>query len=1392
MNRRYFFSVLVNSFSIFIKVVYFNSFSAISCPHFRITDIKYNSPAHTSGKIEDGDEIIQINYQTVVGWHYKRVLQQLQESPPDVLLTLKKRPRHTKIYGQIYMKPYRLPSKKRSLPYRFGESLPSPRIEFTPSQNFPVLLPLTEKGNLSDSDSSSTSSILIPAESTTKSNEKDLRLYLPKPRAVLQRRNTICGDRASGFHGNITFWHEMTIRRNNIEGNSLRDKSVSVGFGLEISPAKRPITCIGIHNKEKYGDLGSALKGSLPDMKIAKDDVRPSIVKPLSSDINDNMITQWAADAANESFDKNKQDIKTKIVKFNTAHDIIEHSNAAAAAANPELPHGASNEIGVIDEKQEKSQESADSLAIPSLPIKQKQMCTPSNTGLAEAINVTLIKSKHEKSKEAQFSVEEGLLTLIHNSNILAIYFHYIFLIIFLFRIENIDKPPEIRPRNEFLKKIAPKPPPIPSKAAELVQRKFDMLKQDRSSSSLSETHLYPASDTSGDAKKIMPKNPAPSDLKVPEISITAPILQHILKNDDVKLLQTPPKPYSKYNAADGAGEESELLTPNRTKTLTLKKKNSILAKRRKICLKTLEFSDIQGHLFRRTKDKHGVTYWAKLYFVLVDAALYGFRNKNSQKANCLIFLSGFTISLAKEVHSKPFAYKVYHPKKTFYFAAESEQALAQWMDYIKRATLKVSPANMDPMLIDSIDNRDIFSETDSSEDETESTNGDTPPPTLFKHSFLGGSKASKKRGSIDDTSSITTQSKSEKYHLGFGSLKKFTTNLHNLPFSSNKSEKEREERKKPQSSDIPVPTAQFRSYRKIPGNAGMQLGSNAMPMDYNNMMTHRMQPNPTQSNVPSISSPVIISDQIPSNEFAPKPNTSILSSTIYHESPGSGIASPGATASVSAQISSSMATTPNALKSAKQSTESTATVPSTSQTKTYEPHFVNKPISKLSKNKTSPFNYMHASNPNLVEFTFQTSKSLDVGLPKVNVSNTFDQHQNLQGFMTLKDLMLQREEDEAHNMYNNRVNLGVEKPSDRQAKRKHCRPNEVSFNENNNRPNDDGETVPLHGQNTAVNKIQRRSLPKTPDYAQSFKTDDTEIIMARSKEGQKLRDFGYEFISGDDMNNANSKSNVNNNGHGAHNSNIGASMMCSNLSKPALLAKPNDRFMLPTKRKGLNWIGLNLDSKRSDDDKVAGKGSFKLTKQKHSEAPDVNRLRIDSANDVFHATAASNRNDNSINFPFTNGDRKGSTPNSTSYLSKLTFSTTKTAKEKRLLGSPRLHRAASSIFGRRNVENPIDHAILPPMDSLPNKYTSTGEHAASLSNNCFTSNPIMLPQSINEPNAGASRNDSFHEMGASNVATNFVPLTSTSLPNSAHQSIEYPPVFVPETYSLRDPNITH
>lgn len=812
------------------------------------------------------------------------------------------------------------------------------------------------------------------------------------------------------------------------------------------------------------------------------------------------------------------------------------------------------------------------------------------------------------------------------------------------------------------MKKVpAPKPPPRPSKAAEIVKKKLDILKNERERENETEREI-------NKSDKIYPipiNNPCETygskctDInrsKAAEISTNITLLDTTNKNDEteINILQSSSPSHSiilsKHSNADNIGEETELLTPNRTKTLTLKKKNSMLAKRRKIGLKTLEFSDIQGHLFRRTKDKHGVTYWAKLYFVLIETALYGFRTKKSEKANCLIFLHGFTISLAKEVHSKPFAYKVYHPKKTFYFAAESQEALSQWMDYIKRATLKGGTSNIDPVLIDLIDNRDLFSETDSSENESEMTNGDTLQPILFRKSILGtGNKSTKKRNPNDVLSPITTNSKSEKYHLGFGSLKKFT-NLHNLPFSSNKSDKEREERKKGQ-SDIPVPTAQYKSYRKISGNVGMQLGQSNTIGDYS-LMTQRIQQSHVRPNTCSV-----LHDSI-SEEYTSKTNGSVnegrdikpIVSTSSSTSININTAQDGLT------ISSG--TAQNLTKSKSQMMSNGLNPPS--QTINHESKYVEKKATlKLSKSKTSPFNYMHASNPNLVEFAFQTSKNLDVGMPKL--SNAFDQHQNLQGLITLKDLMLQREEDEAHNMYNNRVNLGVEKPNDRYIKRKNRRPNEVTPEENF-RTTDCAENIPQIGQKPSLSKIQRRSLPRTPDYAQSFKTDDTEIIMARSKEGQKLRDFGYEFISGGD-------DNVNFRSNGFNNT-------TTSFVKPAVLVKPSDRFILPTKKKGLNWMGLT----RSDEDKIIGKGNLKISKQKHQEyggggsgGGDVNR----------------NKSTDSVSISPSNEDRKGSAASTHSYLSKLTFPT-KTIKEKRLLGSPRLHRAASSIFGRKNIESSI------------------------------------------------------------------------------------------------------
>uniref|UniRef100_A0A8D0L9Z3 CNKR3 kinase n=1 Tax=Sphenodon punctatus TaxID=8508 RepID=A0A8D0L9Z3_SPHPU len=50
------------------------------------------SPADRSQKIHAGDEVIQVNHQTVVGWQLKNLVGKLRENPAGVTLLLKKRP----------------------------------------------------------------------------------------------------------------------------------------------------------------------------------------------------------------------------------------------------------------------------------------------------------------------------------------------------------------------------------------------------------------------------------------------------------------------------------------------------------------------------------------------------------------------------------------------------------------------------------------------------------------------------------------------------------------------------------------------------------------------------------------------------------------------------------------------------------------------------------------------------------------------------------------------------------------------------------------------------------------------------------------------------------------------------------------------------------------------------------------------------------------------------------------------------------------------------------------------------------------------------------------------------------------------------------------------------
>ncbi|PKU38808.1 hypothetical protein llap_10888 [Limosa lapponica baueri] len=62
------------------------------------------SPADQCKKIHAGDEVIQVNHQTVVGWQLKNLVNALREDPNGVILTLKKRPQNTLVSAPALLK----------------------------------------------------------------------------------------------------------------------------------------------------------------------------------------------------------------------------------------------------------------------------------------------------------------------------------------------------------------------------------------------------------------------------------------------------------------------------------------------------------------------------------------------------------------------------------------------------------------------------------------------------------------------------------------------------------------------------------------------------------------------------------------------------------------------------------------------------------------------------------------------------------------------------------------------------------------------------------------------------------------------------------------------------------------------------------------------------------------------------------------------------------------------------------------------------------------------------------------------------------------------------------------------------------------------------------------
>uniref|UniRef100_A0A1Y1M4E1 Connector enhancer of kinase suppressor of ras 2 n=1 Tax=Photinus pyralis TaxID=7054 RepID=A0A1Y1M4E1_PHOPY len=797
----------------------------------QIAEIKYGSPAHNSSKIQEGDEIVQVNYQTVVGWQRKNVLLLLQESPPEIVLTLKKRPRHTKIYGQIYMKPYRLPSKKRATPYsRWNDNLPSPQllaIHDLPDIPPPRLPPVVQQSETETEISSSSDS-----ETLDSPLDGSRRVYPLKPRPVLQRRNTVTGASPTSKRPQQAieqYWQQLknqaasrhsssyTIPSNKYDDDStlLRDKSVSCGDGFDLSP--RPTTVIGIAGNHcgVNGDFRKQFNGksfkkkkvnfddNMPNSKIDNANTRRKLsdersvsVTSLTSlnenldfidegeDITDrsNMRAEWQKQIVEEIIDTINVDVQVPgedTAKDDTfaevhVHNIIKKFDEQSVAnmwdpkTKPKVfPKNVIEKPPELPQKPDLSRKPA----VPPKNIKIRghlskcnstpayDQSEPQSTPSSEVVSPKPSSQLDLDTASKPITYELGIPFV---EDIDAAFYN-----------KKYPSKPQFENGGDGLVQIKdyqyipPKPPPranITSDLGKNSDRTSELKASTKRLGTLENLDAIPF-----EPKNISTPNTKGYKMEFPEVDVSysksSSNLESLKMASDTKISPT--------NSIVRAMMYS-------SKSKSGKKKNSIVARRRKVAVKDVAPGEIQGYLYQRLRSKQSQSVqWEKRWFVLNGSCLYGFLSKESVKAKCLIFLSGFTASIATEVKSRSNAFKVYHTGTVFYFSADNPETLSSWIELITAGTL----------LYDNVKSNDsiLFSESDDSDSEKSKGSGDRSNESLKKFGSLKKT-ASGKSGTTAPSGSSSLD-------------RKWFFNKTNSIYKNS----------------VPVPTAQFRSYRKIP-----------------------------------------------------------------------------------------------------------------------------------------------------------------------------------------------------------------------------------------------------------------------------------------------------------------------------------------------------------------------------------------------------------------------------------------------------------------------------------------------------------------------------------------------------------------------------------------------
>nr|CAD7601690.1 unnamed protein product [Timema genevievae] len=505
-----------------------------------------------------------------------------------------------------------------------------------------------------------------------------MRLYLPKPRSTVQRRATVTGASPTGKRPPVNieqFWEELRTERHlgdGVDGRKeklylLRDKSASFGNDLSESSFPRPKTCLGI-------DKTSTRLKSLKKQKLLR-----------VNNNEDRKIKNGACTSEDQTQDKEnkinmnngqiaEEEIDIDVEQTQRITEILETINTAL------VQHRLKEQAHIEQRGSHKHQEN---------PISSTDVATAVSHHLHTVEVINNLDS--EKNKIVLDIIEHEK----QNTHILT-------------------SPFVCQELNDSFSNFEVSPVFINKLIATDLENSNNLISTggfEKHNMNLISVHLTNSIEHSQKSLNILP--PVKICITPPEPPPRSiPLLEPIKSNSTVTLAGMGQKSKSLYRNKGGKSSSAASLPSPRS----LRERTTLLAKKRNIAVSDLSNVDCEGWLLHRCRSSGTGAVWLKVWFILIGSTFYGFKTPHSPKADIMIGLSGFTASLAEEVKSRKFAFKIYHTGTVFYFAAETDEELTMWLDCIVLATLK-QDFNKPSVGMDSDCTGVFFSETDDDSD---------------------------------------------------------------------------------------------------------------------------------------------------------------------------------------------------------------------------------------------------------------------------------------------------------------------------------------------------------------------------------------------------------------------------------------------------------------------------------------------------------------------------------------------------------------------------------------------------------------------------------------------------------------------------------------------------